>query len=51
MSIFLFLFFINNKIYIKIKIIGSGKTTILNFLSGRLTAQNLSISGKLYMNG
>ncbi|CAD8043540.1 unnamed protein product [Paramecium primaurelia] len=30
---------------------GSGKTTLLNFLSGRLTSDNLQISGELMLNG
>jgi ABC-type multidrug transport system ATPase subunit len=29
---------------------GSGKTTLLNFLSGRLVADNLTITGELLLN-
>lgn len=29
---------------------GSGKTSLLNFLAGRMTAQNLVATGELYLN-
>jgi len=30
---------------------GCGKTTLLNFMSGRLTSDNLTIYGQYYLNG
>lgn len=31
--------------------LGSGKTTLINFLAGRLTSPNMSMTGELRLNG